>query len=93
MLCDLIFCFNLTEVITKPTHIKGGILDTLITNTGNLIGNSVYWKSYLYFILWWFIITIDINITHHFKKTTGDFEGLNNYFLDVYFIPCFFWYW
>ena len=32
-LCDLVFYFNLYQCVDQPTHIKGNILDLIITNS------------------------------------------------------------
>ena len=35
-LCDFVFCNNLTQEISVPTHIRGGILDLVISNYSHL---------------------------------------------------------
>ena len=39
LLCDTVFQHNLTQLIMEPTHIKGNILDLLITNIDNHIND------------------------------------------------------
>ena len=37
--CDFIFNFNLSQLIDKPTHTKGNILDLILTNASHRIKN------------------------------------------------------
>ena len=37
--CDFIFNYNLSQLIDKPTHTKGNILDLILTNTSHRIKN------------------------------------------------------
>ena len=37
LLCDFVFESNLSQLITCPTHVKGNILDILLTNNDHLI--------------------------------------------------------
>jgi len=41
--CDLIFHYNLSQLVDQPTHICGNILDLIITNCESAISNlTVY---------------------------------------------------
>ena len=97
MLCDLIFYFNFTEVITEPTHVKDSTLFLLITNIEDHINNIIIKNITSNLSPDHFIITVETKMTPHIKKinryvldfSKGDREGLNNNFLDVDFIPNF----
>ena len=39
LLCDLVYDFNLTQCISQPTHIKGNILDLILTNSADIVSN------------------------------------------------------
>ena len=69
MLCDLIFSFNFTQVITAPSNVKGGILDLLITHIQDNINIVIEIKTSI-LSSDHFIITFYTNMTHHIKKTT-----------------------
>ena len=91
MLCDLIFHLNLTQLIAEPTQVKGNILDLLITNIESYINNIVIETCSSALSSDHSIITFDIAATYSFKKTTRyvfdfskcDFNGLNDYLLDI----------
>lgn len=38
-LCDIVFKHNLLQVVSGSTHVKGNLLDLVLTDTENLIGN------------------------------------------------------
>ena len=38
-LCDLIFQFNITQLVTSPTHTDGNLLDLVIIDSPNLINS------------------------------------------------------
>ena len=37
LFCNFVFNNNLTQLIAKPTHVKGNILDLIVTNTSHRI--------------------------------------------------------
>ena len=45
LLCDFVFESNLTQLVNFPTHIKGNILDLLLTNNEDLINNLTVVKD------------------------------------------------
>lgn len=40
LFCNLIFDTNLTQLVTSPTHLKGNILDLVLTNNDHLIEDT-----------------------------------------------------
>ena len=40
LFCDFLFNNNLSQLVNEPTHIKGNILDLVLTNSDNDISNS-----------------------------------------------------
>ena len=41
LFCDYVFNNNLVQLVHRPTHVKGSILDLLLTNNDDLIHNTV----------------------------------------------------
>ena len=51
LLCDLVFKFNLTQLIHDATHIKENILDLLITNIDSQISNLSVSPLAIYYLI------------------------------------------
>ena len=89
-LCDLMFQFNLLQLVNSPTHICGNMLDLVITNSDNFInslivhpynGNCITSDHYL----------ISFSVSQRFVKckksiatfiydfSKGDYHGMNSY--------------
>ena len=44
-LCDLVYRHNLLQIVDFPTHLKGGILDLIFTNSEHLVANTTSFSS------------------------------------------------
>ena len=95
--CDLIFDYNLVQFVDSPTHIKGNILDILLSNT-TFIHNVHVEPSQLissdhFMVL--FSIVCDIKpVRRHMVKYIFDFknvdmEGLLMFLLEYDFDNCY----
>ena len=91
-LCDLMFQFNLSQLVSSPTHIGGNTLDLVITNSDNLISSltvhphnhsSIVTDHYLIYF------TVPLCSVKHKKVPStfiynfpkGDYLGMSNYLL------------
>ena len=97
-ICNALFHLNMTQLISEPTHVKGNILDLLITNIDNYISDILVNSPSINLASDHFPITFNLAATYSPPKTAvrfvydftkADFNGLNNYLLDVDFSPCF----
>ena len=98
LLCDFVFESNLSQLITCPTHVKGNILDILLTNNDHLISGLSVTESHSSLPSDHYIISFNIDLTspsvkHHgstfvFDYNNADYEGLCDYLLDSDFSVC-----
>ena len=50
-LCDFLFDHNISQAIDCPTHVKGDILDLILTNNHNLLDSaSIFFKQIYVFV-------------------------------------------
>ena len=76
--CDLIFQFNLTQFVYHPTHVKGNILDLVLSNDENLVYNlSIDSSNSLLPILDHFKITFQISSSTPSKSRSQPHYILN----------------
>ena len=97
-LCDLVFEFQLSQLVDTPTHSKGNILDLILTNSEHLIndisvGTSPFSNSDHLPIS--FLIQSHLSpsfpkcVSNSFRDySKADFEGMNDFLLDWDFTPC-----
>ena len=96
LLCDFVFESNLTQLIKFPTHIKGNILDVLLTNSDDLINNLTVVKDdlclssdhYKLFPIQLFVFSIKAPIFLRFGLQNGDYDGLSDYLSETDFCQC-----
>lgn len=96
LLCDFAFDNNLTQLVDKPTHIHGNILDLVFTNDNERI--AVMPSEIIPFATDHFPVSIRIK-THSIASVSSpkfvynynkaDLEGLCSYLLDSDFSTCF----
>jgi len=101
-LCDLIFEYNLTQIVEDPTHVQGHILDLIFTNIEDNISipeihseNNPLLSSDHYAVTFNLRLSFSsevnpaidtINILVYSK---ADFESINIYLSHIDFTPCF----
>ena len=50
LLCDFVFDYNIAQVVESPTHVKGNVLDLVLTNSVKLIHSlTVFTDKFQYF--------------------------------------------
>lgn len=97
VLCDFMFNFNLMQLITDPTHIKGNTLDLIITNSPDIVSNisinrdSIISSDH-------YKVCFDVQSSHHMKNlcpqtfcrdySKTDMEGLSIHLMHCDFLPC-----
>ena len=85
-LCELVFKFNLQQLVTSTTHLRGSILDLVITNSPDLItsmqvdSNICSNFSDHYLITFSTRLCTPIRKTKIFHYSRADLEGLFLYF-------------
>ena len=99
-LCDFVFRYNLAQVINRPTHLKGNILDLIITNldnhisdlvitdSANLVGGLQSDHSFISFSVCTLIYSHQAVSRHVFDFSKANFDAINDYLLDLDFTPC-----
>ena len=95
--CDFIFDYNLVQFVDRPTHIKGNILDIILSNTPFIQDICVEPSQLIssdHFIVSFGIESIVKPVKKHKPELTFDFknadmEGLLTYLLDYDFGYCF----
>ncbi len=100
-LCDFVFDHDLSQLVTKATHIKGNILDLILTNSEEAIDNLLIhpsWGSVLGSDHHAVIFTVQIktsfksitrNQLYVYDYTKADWSGLCDYLLDINFSMCY----
>ena len=98
-LCDLVFKYNLMQLIDSPTHNQGNTLDILLTNIEHLIQNVIIKEKYSHLCSDHYFVTFHVLVAYtpyHQSKARyilnynrTDFDGLNEYLFDVDFSNCF----
>ena len=97
-LCDLVFQFQLSQLVNNPTHLKSNVLDLILTNTEHIInditvGSSPFSNSDHLPIS--FLIKCQLSssypkcVSKSFRDySKADFEGMDDFFLDWDFSLC-----
>lgn len=97
--CDFVFNNNLIQVINTSTHMKGNLMDLVLTNTDNLIHNLKVPPSHPLIPSDHYLIFLRVNhpivsdkknktqYVFDFSKT--DYDGFLQYILDSDFTTCF----
>ena len=95
--CDLVFQTGLHQLIDKHTHIHDNILDLLLTNLDDNIGDLQSIQiSYCHQIIHYHF-SVSVSVATSSKSTTyltfnyskGDYQGLSEYLLQSDFTPCY----
>ena len=98
--CEIIFDLNLCQLISKPTHIHGNILDLVLTNNPDqLFDLTVHSMQPLsissdHYVITFKIYSKNICSSNHSKTklknfSRGDFEGLCSYLSNYDFSCCY----
>ena len=98
--CDFVFIHNLSQLVDKPTHRRGNILDLVLTNSETrFLKVSVSQEQHL-LLSDHFIISFQLtkghlllqsataNQEYVFDFTKADFASLCSYLMDTDFSPC-----
>ena len=97
LLCDFVFESNLTQLVNFPTHIKGNILDLLLTNNEDLINNLTVVKDDLCLSSDHYKICFQVNylssqlkrkVSYVFDYKNGDYDSLSDYLSESDFSQC-----
>ena len=97
LLCDLIFDLQLTQCVELPTHLKGNILDLIITNSVNRISDVVVHQNQFttsdHFLISFLALTALPKISHHHPLTflnydKADYKGMCDFLMDWDFSNC-----
>ena len=98
LLCEFVFDMHLTQVVDRPTHVRGNILDLIISNSADRIFN-VHVNDCQFLSSDHFPISFSIKVifprsfsTHRstfLDYSKADFEGMSNFLFDWDFGPCF----
>ena len=90
--CDMVFNFNLVQLMNSPTHNCGNVLDLVLTdNAENITNLTVHSPEYQCTPSDHYLITFETSFEHNttqstirvvFDFTKGDFDGLNHYLLN-----------
>ena len=96
--CDFVFDFGLVQLVDEPTHMKGNILDLILTNVPSHISNVAVQNeatpiSTDHFAIYFSLSGVDHGSANLKCKTTYDYtktdmESLNSYLLDYDFSAC-----
>ena len=90
-LCNIIFSLNLVQLVEKPTHIKGNILDIVLTNMINKVVNLDVDVSSCRELSDHHLVIFDmvLSFSKHLKFSSGvfnyakaDFEAMSYHILD-----------
>ena len=96
MICDFAFDLNLEQLVSAPTHIKGNILDIVLTNCDNYINNlTIHPHQGLSIQSDHFILSFSIaksrpspnliSPRYVYDYSKADWDGLSSYLLDYDF--------
>ena len=97
-LCDLIFHSGMNQLIDKPTHLHGNVLDLLLTNIEeNITSLEIHSNSSLlsdHYDITFAVATVPkfsskFTPYYTFNYSKGDYYGLSNYLLNTDFTSCF----
>ena len=90
--CDLVFDYNLSQLIEEPTHIGGNILDLIITNSDELVHNVVVNPHNTIIFSDHFIITFHICLStlpvppkatyYSYDYSKADFSRMEQYIIN-----------
>ena len=96
--CDFIFDCNLTQHVSQPTHVKGNILDLVLSSASVTIDNLLV-VPFSFLISDHFVITFSPSIVlKHYTKSgptyvldysKTDYGSICDYLMDVDFTSCF----
>ena len=97
-LCDLIFQTGMSQLIDRPSHLHGNVLDLLLMNIEENINSlEVHSSSSLssdHYDITFAVATVPklspkTTPCYSFNFSRGDYSGLNNYLLNINFTSCF----
>ena len=99
LLCDFVFDYNISQVVESPTHVKGNVLDLVLTNSAQLIHSlTVFTDKFQYsdhFLIKFSLHRMapkSTSFNHRclpvLNYSRADYEGMCNYLLDFDFSGC-----
>ena len=100
LFCDFVYNHNLAQLVYEPTHIRGNILDLVLTNSDDRVINTSVIPNQHLMQSDYFIITFQItrstlpqpppttNQKYVFDFPKADYEGLCSFLLDADFSTC-----
>ena len=101
LFCEAVFNRNLFQLIDKPTHVKGNILDLILSDTPERF-QGIHILDQTYFSDHYFMSMVYSIPSHHpprlssrdrplftnFKWNEADWDGLTNYLLEMDYSKC-----
>ena len=97
--CDFVYKHNLTQLVTAPTHIKGTLLDLVLTNADDLIYDLAVHPPhpliqsdhfFIAFCVRYPTPSVQCNkVQYVLDLTKADYDGLLQFLLDFDFSDCF----
>ena len=97
--CEFVYKHNLTQPVTSPTHVKGNVLDLILTNAEDVIydlnvnpAHPLMFSDHflISFCMKYQTPSVQGNKVHYaFDFSKADFDGLLQYLLDSDFTECF----
>ena len=92
-LCDLVFQYDLSQIVDCPTHIAGNVLDLIFTNCDCVINSMVIHSNILHPVTSdHYLISLTLSYYQTFSKckiptyvydySKGDYEGLCQFFIN-----------
>ena len=100
MFCEAIFNRNLSQIISKPTHIKGNIIDLVLSDTPECITEINISNQTYSFDHYFISILFAANCYHSaspskrnpkldFNWNKANWTGLTEFLMDMDFLSCF----
>ena len=97
--CEFVYKHNLTQLVTSPTHVKGNVLDLILTNAEDVIYDLNVNPAHPLMFSDHFLISFCMKyqtpsvqgnkVLYLLDFSKADFDGLLQYLLDSDFTDCF----
>ena len=97
--CDFVYEHNLSQLVDCPTHVKGNILDLVLTNSANMVSNLLVTEPHPLIPTDHHIVSFNIQYATQSKQSNkhkyvydfskADFDGLCNHLLETDFSDCY----
>ena len=99
LLCDFVFDYNISQVVDSPTHVKGNVLDLVLTNSAERLDSlTIYSDKFQYsdhFLIKFsvhLLLPRPTNAIHRslpaLDYSRANYEGMCNYLLEFDFSKC-----